>query len=177
MQQQVQQLEEIRDTRPNAKVQRGLRCRVRITNTNSQQQIPGHLVPHGVSECVINKKDLPAVMSLLEPEPEKLELACKIAAEKRKVALSRHMTGVPASHVAAKEAEFEAQWAVTPQGEYRNLTGGLRDPMPFSSVEVLDDNMPESVDEDRMAVERVHAQVIGDAIRNAVANQGSNQKR
>jgi hypothetical protein len=177
---QVQQLEEIRDTRPNAKPPRGVRCKVRVENTNSQQQVSGYLVPPGVSELVILKKDLPIVMGLVESEPEKLKMAHEVAALAYKTALEKFLKGVPAAQVANKTAEFDAEWPGTPQSEFRRLTGGARDAMPFISAKVIEDDLPEAVDEDRMAVERVHAQTMGREIRaalNETAQDRHSQKR
>ena len=173
---------EYRDTRKDAKLEKGLRAKIRLTCITGSQMVPGWEVPQGTHEITVNTRVVSQIREhMLETEPAMWEAAQTQARAAKERARCEATNGAVGRDKDLADSQFEATYTDTPQAAFRRLTG--RDLKPFMSLEVLESDIAELVDEEKLATETAHATAIAAAVAKAMApylarqQNDQNQKR
>lgn len=170
---QVQELEPITD---RMKFEQGeLLCKVEIDVLPSYQAMPcGFVAGHGKSIIKVRKRDLPAIMAMVEPEPQEIAAAKKRFDNALDEHLRKNLEGIEPNNIAQRRETLVAEYAGSVEAIFQRDMG--RSIKPLLSARVVEDNIPVAADEASFEQQNAIAAAVAKAVAAALANVNQQKK-
>ena len=171
-------VQEITPVSDRVKYERGdVLVRIEVDCRVLCQALPGgYIVSQGKQSLKIARRDLPAVLALVEPEPQEIE-----AARKRfNVELDRYIADNLAGltdpdQTAQRRRALEAQFPNSVEGIFHRDMG--RSILPLVSVTVLEDGLPAPIDEAQIEQHGLLAGIVAREVAKVIAQMSQQQKK
>lgn len=174
----MQTVQEIQPVSDRVKYERGdVLVRIEVDCRVLCQALPGgYIVSQGKQSLKIARRDLPAVMALVETQPQEIEAAQRRYAKGLAEYIEQGLGGLTEpDQTASRRRALEAQYPNSVEAIFVRDMG--RSILPLNSVTVIEEGLPAPIDEAQIEQHGLLAGIVAREVAKVLAQMGQQQKK